>query len=59
MPTPDDIGHEQTWEGYLDHVVHPDFREFKPVMRPDGVVFVVLDDVIAPTLAVAIGQQTY
>ncbi|MFZ0021484.1 MAG: hypothetical protein WAL10_29580 [Acetobacteraceae bacterium] len=47
LPTPDDIGHEPTWEAYLNHVVRRDFREFKPVLRPDGVVFVVLDDVIA------------
>ena len=33
-PTPDDIGHEPTLEGYLDHVVRRDFRELKRVLRP-------------------------
>jgi site-specific DNA-methyltransferase (cytosine-N4-specific) len=41
-PTPDDIGHEPTWEGYLDHVVRRDF--------------VILDDVIANPASIY-GQQ--
>ena len=57
-PTPDDIGHEPTWEGYLDHVVRRDFRALKPVMRPDGVVFVVIDDVIANPASIY-DEQTY
>jgi DNA modification methylase len=46
-PMPDTIGFEPTFEGYLDHVVRRDFRELRRVLRPDGTVFVVLDDVIA------------
>ena len=46
-PTPDTIGFEPTFEEYLDHVVRRDFRALKRVMRPDGVVVVVIDDVIA------------
>ena len=47
LPTPDDMGHEPTWEGYLNHVVRRDFRELKRVLRHDGVLVVVIDDVIA------------
>jgi hypothetical protein len=56
LPTPDDIGFEETWEEYLDHVVRRDFRGLKRVLRPDGVVFVVLDDVIANPASIY-GQQ--
>ncbi|MGP0003048.1 MAG: hypothetical protein ACLPKW_35670 [Acetobacteraceae bacterium] len=58
LPTPDDIGFEPTLEGYLDHVVRRDFRELKRVLGPDGVVFVVLDDVIAGQASVY-RQQAY
>jgi DNA modification methylase len=58
MPTPDDIGHEPTFEGYLDHVVRRDFRELKRVLRPDGVLVVVLDDVIANPASIY-DEQTY
>ena len=58
LPTPDDIGFEPTFEGYLDHVVRRDFRALKRVLRPDGVVFVVLDDVIANPASVY-DEQTY
>ena len=57
-PTPDDVGHEPTWEAYTDHVVRRDFRALKSVLRPDGVVFVVLDDVIANPASVY-DEQTY
>ena len=57
-PTSDTIGFEPTWEGYLDHVVRRDLRALKPVMRPDGVMFVVLDDTIAAKPSVY-GQQQY
>ena len=57
-PTPDDIGHEPTLDEYHDHVVRRDFRELKRVLRHDGVVFVVLDDVIANP-ASSYDEQTY
>jgi DNA modification methylase len=58
LPTPDDIGFEPTFEGYLDHVVRRDFRALKCVLRPDGVLVVVLDDVIANPGSIY-RQQTY
>jgi DNA modification methylase len=58
LPTPDDIGFEPTWNGYLNHVVRRDFHELQRVMRPDGVVFVVLDDVIANPASIY-GEQHY
>jgi DNA modification methylase len=58
LPTPDTIGFEETWEEYLDHVVRRDFRELKRVLRPDGVVFVVIDDVIANPSSIY-DEQTY
>ena len=57
-PTPDTIGFEPTFEGYLDHVVRRDFRALKRVMRPDGVVVVVIDDVIANPSSIY-DEQTY
>jgi DNA methylase len=57
-PTPDTIGFEPTFEGYLDHVVRRDFRQLKRVLRPDGTVFVVFDDVIANP-ARSYDAQTY
>ena len=45
-------------EGYLDHVVRRDFRALKPVMRNDGVLVVVIDDVIANP-ATFYDEQTY
>ena len=58
LPTPADIGFEPTWQGYLRHVVWRDFHELKRVMRPDGVVFVVIDDVIANPSSIY-GKQRY
>ena len=55
---PATIGFEPTWEEYLDHVVRRDFRELKRVLRPDGVVFVVIDDVIANPASIY-DEQTY
>jgi DNA modification methylase len=57
-PTQNDIGFEQTWEEYLGHVVRRDFHELQRVMRPDGTVFVVLDDVIANPSSIY-GEQRY
>jgi site-specific DNA-methyltransferase (cytosine-N4-specific) len=57
-PTPDDIGFEPTWKGYCDHTVRRDLRELQRVLRPDGVVFVVLDDVIANPASIY-GEQHY
>jgi hypothetical protein len=57
-PTPDDIGHEPTWEGYVEHVVRRDFRALKRVLRPDGVLVVVIDDVIANPASIY-DEQTY
>jgi DNA modification methylase len=57
-PTPEDIGHEPTWEAYLDHVVRRDLRALKRVLRDDGVLVVVIDDVIANPGSIY-RQQTY
>jgi DNA methylase len=57
-PTPDTIGFEPTFEGYLDHVVRRDCRALKRVMRPDGVLVLVIDDVIANPASIY-DEQTY
>ena len=58
-PTPDDIGHEPTWEGYLDHVVRRDFRALKRVLRArTASCVVVIDDVIANPASIY-DEQTY
>ena len=58
LPTLDDIGHEQTFEGYQDHVVRRDFRALRRVLRDNGVLVVVVDDVIANPGSIY-RQQTY
>ena len=58
LPTLDDIGHEQTFEGYQDHVVRRDFRALRRVLRDNGVIVVVVDDVIANPGSIY-RQQTY